>query len=90
MTTLINSSVTRTPFLSKGSLETRLLTVSLASAIISGDMGKNWDSAMVCVVSDCCHASRIKNRIWEQRIFSSSVAFKGLIKKIIFGTCNVE
>jgi hypothetical protein len=64
-----------TPFLWKGSLETRLLTVSLARAIISGDMGKNWGSVMVRVVPDCCHATRIKNRIREQRIFSGSVAF---------------
>jgi hypothetical protein len=53
--------VTITLFLSKWSLETRLLTVSLVSAIISGDMGKNCDSAMVSVAPDCCHPGRIKN-----------------------------
>jgi hypothetical protein len=41
MATPSNSPVTITPLLRKGSRDTRLLTVSQASANISGDMGKN-------------------------------------------------
>jgi hypothetical protein len=68
--------VTITLFLSKGSLETRLLIVSLARAIMPGDIGKKCGSVMVRVIPDCYHATRINNRIWEQRISSGFVILK--------------
>jgi hypothetical protein len=47
MATPINSPVTLTPLLKKGNRETRLLTVSQASANISGDIGK-YCGADIC------------------------------------------
>jgi hypothetical protein len=50
MATPINSPVTPTPLLKNGKRETRLLTVSQASANISEDIGKYWDAVMFL----CC------------------------------------
>jgi hypothetical protein len=56
MATPINSPVTITPLRKKGSRETRLLTVSQASANILGDWRKYCGADIVCAVPIGYHA----------------------------------